>query len=255
MYGFGLLKKLIMKPSRKGVIGENKLQRSIDSLDFWGYDGYCLRNTYVPKANGTTAEIDLLYITRKGIFVIESKNYVGYIFGNEHWKMWTSTVYAGKNWMGLKKVNKNKFYNPIWQNKSHISALKNFCGNVQVFSIIAFGNNCEIINVNWDSPNTWVCYYSDLKRIIKGIWTSSPDIYDEAMVNRMYSSLISLDKSRETKARHINQIYHHPANGKCPKCGGNLVMRQAKKGIYAGSSFYGCSNYPRCKYIENINSQ
>ena len=62
-----------MKPAHKGIIGENKLQRSIDSLDFWGYDGYCLRNTYVPKANGATAEIDLLYITRKGIFVIESK--------------------------------------------------------------------------------------------------------------------------------------------------------------------------------------
>lgn len=32
---------------------------------------------------------------------------------------------------------------------------------------------------------------------------------------------------------------------KCPKCGGNLVL---KKGRYG--EFYGCSNFPTCKYSE-----
>ena len=38
----------------------------------------------------------------------------------------------------------------------------------------------------------------------------------------------------------------------CPLCGGHLVKRVARSGKYAGSSFYGCSNYPKCRYIKNI---
>ena len=38
----------------------------------------------------------------------------------------------------------------------------------------------------------------------------------------------------------------------CPKCGGELVLRTAKKGANIGSQFYGCSNYPNCKYTRNI---
>lgn len=39
---------------------------------------------------------------------------------------------------------------------------------------------------------------------------------------------------------------------KCPRCGGMLVLRTAKKGANAGNSFYGCSNYPKCRYVQNI---
>lgn len=37
----------------------------------------------------------------------------------------------------------------------------------------------------------------------------------------------------------------------CPKCGGTLVKRVAKKGPYAGNEFWGCNNYPKCNYILN----
>jgi hypothetical protein len=39
---------------------------------------------------------------------------------------------------------------------------------------------------------------------------------------------------------------------KCTRCGGNLTLRTAKKGEHANKQFWGCSNYPKCKYIENI---
>jgi predicted RNA-binding Zn-ribbon protein involved in translation (DUF1610 family) len=39
---------------------------------------------------------------------------------------------------------------------------------------------------------------------------------------------------------------------KCPRCGNALVLRQAKKGPNAGNSFYGCSAFPKCRYIKNI---
>ena len=38
----------------------------------------------------------------------------------------------------------------------------------------------------------------------------------------------------------------------CPKCGGLLVLRTARKGSNAGNQFYGCGNFPKCRYIQGI---
>jgi ssDNA-binding Zn-finger/Zn-ribbon topoisomerase 1 len=35
----------------------------------------------------------------------------------------------------------------------------------------------------------------------------------------------------------------------CPKCGARLVFRTAKKGTNTGKQFWGCSNFPKCRYI------
>lgn len=50
-------------------------------------------------------------------------------------------------------------------------------------------------------------------------------------------------RKRNYEEQEKNAIGH----GKCPRCGGMLVLRQ---GIYG--SFYGCSNYPNCKYTHPI---
>lgn len=43
-----------------------------------------------------------------------------------------------------------------------------------------------------------------------------------------------------------------PSQKSCPKCGGALIVRQAKRGAHAGNRFLGCANYPRCRYIEDL---
>lgn len=43
-----------------------------------------------------------------------------------------------------------------------------------------------------------------------------------------------------------------PAEKLCPKCGSKLVLRTAKKGNYQGNQFWGCSRYPKCRYMENL---
>lgn len=80
------------------------------------FDGYykILRNIYLQTKNGTT-EVDTILIHETGIYVFESKNYSGWIFGNNKQKEWTQAV---------DRYTKNRFYNPIWQNEGHISALK-----------------------------------------------------------------------------------------------------------------------------------
>jgi len=40
----------------------------------------------------------------------------------------------------------------------------------------------------------------------------------------------------------------------CPRCGKRMVLRTAKRGSNAGDSYYGCSEYPRCRGIVPINT-
>lgn len=38
----------------------------------------------------------------------------------------------------------------------------------------------------------------------------------------------------------------------CPRCGGALIMREARRGAHVGNKFYGCANFPKCRYVENV---
>lgn len=48
-------------------------------------------------------------------------------------------------------------------------------------------------------------------------------------------------------------VFGSDVTEKCPSCGSELVLRTAKKGANSGHNFYGCSNYPTCRFIKNIN--
>ena len=74
-----------------------------------------LFNIYIPSGKEQTTEIDLVYLHETGIYVIESKNYSGWIFGDEKSQNWMQTFPNGQ---------KFSFYNPIKQNKGHIKVLK-----------------------------------------------------------------------------------------------------------------------------------
>lgn len=98
-------------PSVKGFFGEISIRIL---LKFLNKDKYLIINdVLIPTNNGTTAQIDHIVVSIYGIFVIETKNYNGWIFGSENSKNWTQVIYK----------TKNHFYNPIMQNKGHIKAL------------------------------------------------------------------------------------------------------------------------------------
>ncbi|MBW9220996.1 DNA topoisomerase I [Methanothermococcus sp. SCGC AD-155-M21] len=71
------------------------------------------------------------------------------------------------------------------------------------------------------------------------------------------SPLIAINKQRlcinlecPSKASEQPKEEIEKSERTCPKCGGNLSL---KKGIYG--MFYGCENYPKCKYTENLNKK
>ena len=102
----------IYSPKIKGSIGEAKVNTR---LNFLGKEYIVLKDILIKSSNGYTSQIDELVLSEYGIFVIETKNYKGWIFGNEKSENWTQVIYK----------EKNTFRNPIKQNWSHIYALKN----------------------------------------------------------------------------------------------------------------------------------
>ena len=98
----------------------------------------------------------------KGLFVIESKNYSGWIFGNENNKQWTQTLPVGR-----RRSHKERFYNPIMQNATHIRAIRKYIDDtIPVYSAIAFSNKCTLKNVTVKS-SVILTYYSDLQKDIE----------------------------------------------------------------------------------------
>lgn len=121
--------------SSKGNSGEYLTFLELEKLEG---DKRILTNLYLPGKDGKTTEIDLLMIHSTGIYVFESKNYSGWIFGDDKARYWTQSLNGGK---------KNKFFNPIWQNRGHISALSKVLGNGyedHLFSYIVFSERCEL---------------------------------------------------------------------------------------------------------------
>ncbi len=78
----------IFKPQIKGYLGEKSVQFMLSGLE---EDEYILMNDlYVPKDDGSTTQLDHVLISLYGIFVIETKNHKGWIFGSENSQYWTT---------------------------------------------------------------------------------------------------------------------------------------------------------------------
>lgn len=104
---FFLLRWLI--PS-KGKVGEKVVAGKLDHLPKDQY--WVLNNVTIPTPKGSS-QIDHLVVSVYGIFVIETKNYNGWIYGGEHAEYWTQNICG----------NKYQLYNPILQNAGHVRAL------------------------------------------------------------------------------------------------------------------------------------
>lgn len=239
----------------KGFWGETLIAGRLGWSNLFGYKGRVLRNVYVPKDDSTTTEIDLLFITQKGIFVIESKNYVGYIFGTDTNQKWTVSVYKGKGFWGQNKTQKFQFFNPIKQNKIHIKWLNNYlAADIQMFSCIVFSDNCELKSIDIShSYDVVVCHGSGLNRSIRYLWGNYPDSLTDEQINEIYNALLPLtNQTTAVKKKHIEDIKEKQNSVLCPLCGKPLVVRTAMRGSNAGKQFYGCSAYPNCRYTRNI---
>lgn len=168
----------------KGSYGELLTERELKLVQLFGRSGKTLRNVYVPKDNGETSEIDVLFITQKGIFVIESKNYSGWIFGDADSTYWTAM---------LPNRQKNFFYNPVKQNETHIRWLGRYLdGGVPLFSLIVFSERCELKRISVPSPDVSIIKRDQTYATVRSIWEGSPNVLGKEQVNAIYEKLAQL---------------------------------------------------------------
>ena len=182
----------------KGIYGEFLIFTGLEKLERYHR---LMTNIYLPKADGSTTEIDVLMIAETGIYVFESKNYSGWIFGDEKGKNWTQV---------LENKQKNHFYNPVWQNNGHITALKYATGlrNPEMYkSYIVFSERCTLKKVNVDSPNIFVMKRDSLLRNVKLDMASSPDVLDTKQVDRIYVKLLEFSHADSfMKKAHVENV-------------------------------------------------
>lgn len=227
-------------PWFKGLFGELLVRLSAKFLlDPKEYRA--IHNVTLKTPDGTT-QIDHVFVSRFGVFVVETKNYSGWIFGDENQAMWTQKLF---------KIN-NKFQNPLRQNFKHIKALEFFtCLPLEKFhSVIVFVGGSEF---KTKMPQNVVCaggYISYIKSKTNPILSSSE-------VEAVYSA-ISTDRlvpSLATNREHVANVQRRldpDAPRSCPKCGAAMVLRTVKSGDKAGSKFWGCSAFPNCRTIQNV---
>ena len=257
--------------------------------NFEAADSNFIFNLYIPKPNGETTEIDLIMINSKGIFVFESKNYSGFIFGSENQVHWTQMLRAGS------RTHKSRFFNPIMQNEAHIKHLKGlFEKNIPIRSVIVFSNKCVLKNISLTKNKAILLHLANLNSTLTNLCKQLPDALMPYEAEYLYDTLLAYSNnvSEETKARHIEAIkanknhgytptgsldhsyetakllnkieysINHPNSSLeyrtakpkniCPKCQSTLIFKTVKEGKYAGTKFYACSGYPKCKYIKKL---
>jgi len=115
-------------PVGKGLIGEF-LINLIAKIRLDNNKYHLLKNVTLPTQDGTT-QIDHIIVSEYGIFVIETKNMRGWIFGSEKQKIWTQKIYNYTR----------KFQNPLHQNYKHIKTIQNIL-NIEldkIYSVVVF---------------------------------------------------------------------------------------------------------------------
>ena len=227
---------IFFKPQMKGWFGEKAVSTILAMLN---KDEYRVLNDIMLNTEHGTSQIDHVVLSPYGIFVIETKNYKGWITGSEFSEQWTKNMYG----------KKYKFRNPLLQNYGHVKALEKHLGlkTDDFIPIVVFSVDAEI-KVKAKSP---VIYTVNLNREIKKYQEQKFTCQEvEEFLNKLLALNIS---SRESKKEHVSTIKtqisdkkENIKNGICPRCGGQLIERKGKYGI-----FMGCSNYPKCRYTRN----
>ncbi len=180
----------------KGLYGEYRTYLQLKNIS--GKPCF-LFNVYVPKENKETVEIDCIMIHETGIYVFESKNYSGWIFGNETRRKWTQV---------LNKSKKTYFFNPILQNNVHIKWLKNLIKEeIPFYSYIVFSERCTLKKIDLKSNQHVVIKRNQLLKEINTRILKSTIVLNSSQIQNIYK-LLSLytNVSDSTKKEHIEVL-------------------------------------------------
>ena len=195
---------------RKGEVGEETIAYLLSGFNrsqFIVLNNILLNKPFVTRKDVPTVQIDHIVVSVYGIFVIETKNYRGKIYGYED----------AKNWYTYMGGQKFTFQNPIMQNYGHGKVIGQLIDRnaskvgmigVQypVHQIVAFSDYADISRVNADPR-----FVAQFFRVPDAIMNLCDDVYltyeqMEAIANLIQSNNIY---SPEAMQKHIESIKEH----------------------------------------------
>lgn len=216
----------------QGNYGELRVSHILSQLP----EEYLVFNDVYLEIKGRSSQIDHVVISKYGVFVIETKNYSGAVYGGENAEKWAQYLNG----------ERYDFRNPIKQNLSHVWAIKDtlHIAPSSIIPIVVFLNGADL----HCNTNSAVLYTGQLLSCILNHKTVAFTADGVERLSQKLSENIVTDPGR--KQKHIRSVRQNiterelqVANMICPRCKGELVERQGKYG-----RFLGCSNYPRCKF-------
>jgi len=254
----GIIK--LFRPQIKGWFGETLLHRHLQfHLDKKLY--IVLHDIMLPTDDGTTTQIDHIIVSQWGVFVIETKTYSGWIYGDEYEPQWTVVHFN----------RKDRFQNPLRQNYKHIATLSERLGISKEYfrTVIAFSGESKF---KTEMPQE-VMLFGDVVDYIKehSVETIIPPEQVKEVADTILEWQASL--SEKQKVEHVQNLQkmHEPQEAIqeklniilnddssssdkklfCPRCGAPMVLRKRKAD---GLPFWGCSQFPKCRCIVDIDS-
>lgn len=232
---------ILKSPAAKGYFGEKSVQLftslRLDSAVYHRIDDVTLGDS------GETTQIDHVFVSEYGIFVVETKNMKGWIFGGENQSEWTQTVFR----------KSSKFQNPLRQNYKHLKAIQALLGvpSTAIHSVVVFVGDSEF---KTPMPSN-VTHLGGLVTYIRSF--TSPVLTKE-QVDGVVEKLAQarLPATRDTARKHVQNL--KARSGKmdsstaCPRCRASLVLRTSKNAAQSGNQFLGCAAFPKCRYTRSF---
>lgn len=269
----------------KGWWGERKvrkwLQQGLNSQEY-----HCVHNITLRLADGSTTQIDHVVISPYGMFVLETKNFQGWIFGSEKQTTWTQSIYR----------HRSSFPNPLHQNWRHIKALEEVLEVPlqHLHTVVVFAGDSSFkteMPAHVTQGRDCVAYIQSRRRVCWNVQQVGQWI--EALSQKR------LQASRATDKAHVEQLRQRhaepavvrkvmPSNGgklapriavvepiiapllapaslqpqpqpiglpqtphnPCPECGDDLVRRSLCDGVGAPRYFLRCARFPHCRFLQ-----
>lgn len=160
-----------------GQAGENAVFRALTRTN--GRHKKIINDIVLKIGVDRTAQIDHILINRAGIFVIETKNYKGRIYGSSDRLYWCQ-------YLGNRKYN---FYNPMKQNRAHVKRLQEVLGDqYPYYSIVVFAQN-NISHIGIENV-------INLKDLTGYIQTHNKKVLKKTEIRKIYRKLNRIQKKK-----------------------------------------------------------
>ena len=158
---------------------------------------------YLRNSNGKYSQLDLVVATEVGIVVFEVKEYSGWIFGTGNQREWTQVLAYGKQ--------KFRFYNPIFQNKKHITDLINHLAQfrkIPFYSVIVFFGDCEFRDLRLIPDDVFLIKSWEVAGVLEKILLENPQAKytDKREVIDLLNAAVQNGEDSQICEEHIRNI-------------------------------------------------